>query len=270
MPEGDGPLAVLFDMGGTIEDVVVDGESIARGAAMLAGRLEREGITKHISAPEDLVRQIENGLRLYKIDTKRGREYLECSPREIWAQWLLGSILSSPGKLTDDLAEELSFTWETVFQKRRLRPEAKSVLEELARRGYPMGIISNSISRTQVGFTLRKYGLTPYFATVQVSAVVGRRKPDPLIFGRAASALGLLPERCMYVGDTVTQDVLGARAGCYGYVLLMRSPLGLTADAMDGGHTAGLARLRHGTWGGRIAALPDILSVLEEKPWRSL
>jgi putative hydrolase of the HAD superfamily len=44
------------------------------------------------------------------------------------------------------------------------------------------------------------------------SAVVGIAKPNPAIFHHVSSAIGIPPERCLYVGDTVRYDVLGARA----------------------------------------------------------
>jgi putative hydrolase of the HAD superfamily len=44
------------------------------------------------------------------------------------------------------------------------------------------------------------------------SAIVGIAKPDPRIFHHVAEILSVSPNRCVYVGDTVRYDVLGARA----------------------------------------------------------
>jgi putative hydrolase of the HAD superfamily len=44
------------------------------------------------------------------------------------------------------------------------------------------------------------------------SHVVGVAKPDPRIFASAVDALGVEPERILYVGDSVANDVVGARA----------------------------------------------------------
>jgi putative hydrolase of the HAD superfamily len=44
------------------------------------------------------------------------------------------------------------------------------------------------------------------------SSEVGRRKPDPAIFERALEELGVVPERALFVGDTLATDVAGAQA----------------------------------------------------------
>jgi putative hydrolase of the HAD superfamily len=51
---------------------------------------------------------------------------------------------------------------------------------------------------------------TPVRAVID-SRVFGVEKPDPRIFHHVADLLGLPPERCVYVGDTVRYDVQGAR-----------------------------------------------------------
>jgi putative hydrolase of the HAD superfamily len=44
------------------------------------------------------------------------------------------------------------------------------------------------------------------------SHIVGVRKPDAAIFTPALEAVGAAPDRVIYVGDTVKNDVAGARA----------------------------------------------------------
>jgi putative hydrolase of the HAD superfamily len=65
-------------------------------------------------------------------------------------------------------------------------------------------------------------------AVVIDSHVVGVEKPDPHIFSFALTALGVPPERCVFIGDSVHFDVEGARnAGIKGFHL---DPFGLCAD----------------------------------------
>ena len=62
---------------------------------------------------------------------------------------------------------------------------------------------------------LKTYNLDKYFKTIVESAVVGVRKPDPAIFGLGVDALGLKPEEVLVVGDSVSKDIVPARAlGC--------------------------------------------------------
>jgi putative hydrolase of the HAD superfamily len=49
-------------------------------------------------------------------------------------------------------------------------------------------------------------------AVVVDSTVVGVEKPDPRIFDFALDVIDVPRERVLYVGDTVRNDVLGARA----------------------------------------------------------
>ncbi len=264
------PLAVLFDMGGTIEDITIESETYACGAAAIAARLRQAGVIAQPPPSNEFARLIEDGLRQYKKDLTTAHDPAEHPPREIWTRWILPSAGLSLPLFTEELAEEISFLWETRCLKRHLRPDVRQVLDELKRRGYALGVISNSISRSQVGHTLRLYGLEPYLTTVQVSSVTGRRKPDPAMFAQAAADLRLLPRQCMHVGDTFTRDVLGARAAGYGFVLWISSSFGKQADAEFGLEPAAAGKpVSTATWEGRITSLTEILSVLDETPWCS-
>lgn len=263
MTPGGGPVAVLFDMGGTLEDVTREPAALARGEALLASRLSEAGVTRVALPPGELTTLIEEGLAAYKRRMNQERELAELPPLDLWSGWLLNHSQFALERLTAGLAEELSFLYETRCLSRRLRPEALPLLEDLSQRGYHLGVISNSISQTQVARTLSLHQLTSFFQTVQVSALAGRRKPHPLMFQRAAAELGVDPERCLYIGDTYTRDVLGARAAGYGYVLLMLSALGESADARDG-DLAAVSGGPAAIWERRIAGLGEVGQTLAE------
>lgn len=87
-----------------------------------------------------------------------------------------------------------------------------TALERLRQGGFRMSAISNSDGT--VAEQLRDAGLAGYFEKIFDSGILGVEKPDPRIFMIALQDLGLKPEACMYVGDIVMWDVLGAnRAG---------------------------------------------------------
>jgi FMN phosphatase YigB (HAD superfamily) len=96
-------------------------------------------------------------------------------------------------------------------------PGATDVLRVLAAAGVPIGVVSNASG--QIEATLRRAGVcqvgpgagAPVVVVVD-SHVVGVAKPDPAIFAPALDALGLPPARVAYVGDSVINDVVGARA----------------------------------------------------------
>jgi HAD superfamily hydrolase (TIGR01549 family) len=83
-------------------------------------------------------------------------------------------------------------------------------LEELRRRGYRLGVVSNADGRVEA--LLEEVGLRGYFDVVVDSGVVGVEKPDPRIFHLACSAMGVPAGDAAYVGDIYEIDVMGARA----------------------------------------------------------
>jgi putative hydrolase of the HAD superfamily len=96
-------------------------------------------------------------------------------------------------------------------------PGAAEALLTLQIAGYSLAVVSNASSSMEVQLAEHAICSTngdtsANVAVVIDSAVVGVEKPDPAIFHLALDALGLAPERCLYVGDTVYFDVNGARA----------------------------------------------------------
>lgn len=93
---------------------------------------------------------------------------------------------------------------------------------ELARaRGQRVVVVSNwDVSLVSV---LDRVGLAPWLDAVLTSAQVGARKPSPVIFERALELAGVAPSEALHVGDTLGEDVAGARAAGVEPVLLMRS-----------------------------------------------
>lgn len=57
---------------------------------------------------------------------------------------------------------------------------------------------------------------------ILTSAEVGRRKPAPEIFEQALAIAGVAADRAMHVGDSLAEDVAGARAAGIEPVLIVR------------------------------------------------
>ena len=81
-----------------------------------------------------------------------------------------------------------------------------------------MGIISNWDSRLEkICFDI---GLYRYLQAILSSAVIGLRKPDPVIFEEGLSRLSIQASRALHVGDHYYADILGARsAGIQGVLI---------------------------------------------------
>jgi HAD superfamily hydrolase (TIGR01509 family) len=77
------------------------------------------------------------------------------------------------------------------------------VLEELRRREYRLGVISDTFPSLEL--TLREMSLGGYFESFTASALVGAGKPDPAIFRAAADSLGVSPQEAVFVDDTLRE-----------------------------------------------------------------
>ena len=86
-----------------------------------------------------------------------------------------------------------------------------AVLEELARRGLPMGIVtSKGTAGTNRGLDL--FGLRRFMQVVVTADDVPRHKPDPYPLHYAADRLQVELAYCMYVGDS-PHDMTAAISG---------------------------------------------------------
>ncbi|MBB4635271.1 HAD family hydrolase [Longimicrobium terrae] len=93
---------------------------------------------------------------------------------------------------------------------KNVREHTAETLEELRRRGYRLGVISNADGR--VDGLLQSVGLAAPFEFIMDSRQVGLEKPDPRIFRLGAEKMGLDPSEVAYVGDIYEIDVQGSRA----------------------------------------------------------
>jgi FMN phosphatase YigB (HAD superfamily) len=92
---------------------------------------------------------------------------------------------------------------------------------ELARRGYKLGIIANTITETEIPDWLEHDQLTPYFNAVVLSSKIRYRKPGPEIYWEGARRIGIDPCHCAYVGDNPLRDVVGTRKAGFGMIIIL-------------------------------------------------
>lgn len=122
-------------------------------------------------------------------------------------------------------------------------PGAAAALRRLASGGCTMAVVSNTM-HGEMEELLRRTGLCGAsddlvaFSAVVDSQVVGFRKPDPRMFELALAAMDIAPSRCVHIGDSVREDVMGAQRA--GLIPVHVDPLGL-CSADDHGHTTSLA-----------------------------
>jgi putative hydrolase of the HAD superfamily len=108
-------------------------------------------------------------------------------------------------------------------------------------RGHVLIVVSNW--DCSLADWLGPAGLLEHVEAVVTSAEVGVAKPDRVIFERALAIAGVEPGKAVHVGDSLENDVAGARAAGIRAVLVAR----------DGGAPAGVEAIRS------LAELPTLI-----------
>jgi putative hydrolase of the HAD superfamily len=115
--------------------------------------------------------------------------------------------MGGPERIASECATEIERGWE-VSENFELYEDALPVLEELRAADLRLGLVSNGIRDLNEFVAHHK---------LDVDAIVGSRahgyvKPHPTIFQSALQQLGVEPVDAVMVGDSLEEDVEGARA----------------------------------------------------------
>lgn len=218
---------VLFDMGGTLEDIWNNEETLAEVMEKLQAMLRAAGLEPGCGSSE-FQEKVLMGLKAYKRWSES--VYLEKKPEEIWPDFYLRDFGFDREKLLP-ITEDLANMWELTYFHRELRPGVFEMLEALEARGYRLGIISNNASLYNVFNVLEDYGIRRFMRDVTVSSVTGYRKPHPEIFRISLRQMQVKAEECVYVGDTISRDIIGAKRAGFAKAVQIGSHLSAQKDA---------------------------------------
>jgi putative hydrolase of the HAD superfamily len=197
--------AVLFDVDFTLcrPGPELSAERYARIAA-------RHGITLDTSRHEE-------ARDAAVLNIKRHPELLH--DESIWHRFTEEIFIGmgGPESIASECATEIEEGW-GVSENFDLFEDVHPVLEELRRAELRIAVVSNGIR-----------DLTEFVAhhRLDVDAIVdsrshGRVKPHPTIFQAALAALGVTAEDAVMVGDSLEEDIEGARALGMGAILIDR------------------------------------------------
>lgn len=206
--------AIFFDMGGTL----------------------RQNIKRDEPGKVEIVRQILSILdadldpaAFTRLLTERARAYERWASQTLdelgevdrWTRWLLPDW---PAALVAGNAMELNRIWRDAISIRVVFSETRPTLLELKRRGYRLGLMSNTTSSVDSPQALEAEGIADSFEAIILSCLHGRRKPAPEPLLEAAHRLNLDPAACAYVGDRPDWDVAAARSAGFGKAVIIRGP----------------------------------------------
>ncbi|MFE3461487.1 HAD family hydrolase [Nocardiopsis aegyptia] len=256
------PEALLLDFGGVVFQTRKRPEGRADVARLLELVLARAG---HTVAADTLLASLDAGLAALK-DWKNaaGRRLTpaELDHRTIWTDFLVSDLDAPVREVLAGSASELLARMSPLLSEHEVRPGIRELLATAEQLGVRVGMVSNAHSGRSHRTLLREVGLEDHFGVQVYSDEVGIRKPHPEMIALAARALGTVPERCWYVGDTQDRDVVAGRRAGVAAVLLTRHhhtdsppyPVRVRADAV------------HDTPEGLIAPLRESVPVDPTEP----
>lgn len=206
--------AILFDMGGTLRSSEkVDPTSKGQVVKQIMELIEAENSLAEFT----------------QLLGERGQAYvtwarntcIELNEDDLWTQWMLPDF---PIEKIRSVAIPLNQLWREASGIRIVFPEAREVLLELFRRGYRLGLISNTTSSVEVPHILDEMNLSGCFETIILSCDIGIRKPDLAIFLEATDRMGIQPQKCAYIGNLWERDVVPSRQAGFSITCLLRDP----------------------------------------------
>jgi HAD superfamily hydrolase (TIGR01549 family) len=174
---------------------------------------------------------------------------VELTESDLWTKWMLPDW---PAEQISAMAVELNQLYRAMTGTRTVFPETHDVVLELFRRGYRLGLVSNTTSSVEVPAALQELHVIGCFETIILSTVVGKRKPDPAILFEATQRMGIAPEKCAYVGDRADRDVAAARRAGFSKAVILRDPRQAKLEREAGAHL---------TPDSKITNLTDLLEI---------
>jgi putative hydrolase of the HAD superfamily len=199
--------AVLFDAMGTLIELEPPAPALR---AELSRRL---GIEVSIDDAKDAMRK---EIAYYRVHLDEGRDAESLARLQRSCAAVIRDALPALRRV------DLDVLTEALLASLRFRPypDVPGALAALRARGVKLVVVSNwDVSLHAV---LQRLELAPLFAGVLTSAETGERKPAPGMFNRALQITAADRERVVHVGDSLAEDVLGARAAGIQPVLIAR------------------------------------------------
>ena len=121
---------VMFDMGGTLEDIWVDAQSEREAIEKLDVMLKSYGLDPKADY-ETLKKSVDEGWVRY--GKYRDASGVELKPIPIWCDYVLTDF-NFPREELEPHCEEIAHMWEITHYHRGLRPRVKEMLQALKER----------------------------------------------------------------------------------------------------------------------------------------
>ena len=223
---------ILFDCFNTlfspvesrVPTVIVDGKPTPSTA----------GVLREVLPPREPELTAEQVHRAHRdawrwAETQRGEECREVPALSRFRHMLESLELPDPG---DSGLERILATHIAAVTACYELPAAHRALLERLRPEYRLAMLSNFDYGPGVRNLLNQHSIAGWFNPVVISAELGFRKPGRRAFQRTLALAGIAAEATLFVGDSLADDVAGARA--VGLDVAWLNPNGGEAPAENG------------------------------------
>jgi putative hydrolase of the HAD superfamily len=201
---------VIFDLDGTLLDwsgFVADWEAMAR-ERLKPVHSYLSGNGHSLPDIEPLAGDINIRSRA-AWDRVQGGDLNAPRLRDVFYESLAGFGLDMTNVDVDDVLRR--YPWGQI-PGTRLYPEVQSVLDTLQRAGLHLGLLTNAFQPMWMrDKELRELGIESFFDCRVSAADVGKLKPHPLPFEHTLRCVGASPESSVFVGDSLSADIAGAK-----------------------------------------------------------
>lgn len=200
---------VLFDLGGTL--IKYENEYSWRELAMLGCRHAAPFVKEStgIEVSPDLLA----GKLLKTIDDLMKAQGEDLAEIRIYD--MVTSVLSDLGvNVSDGLpAKFVEIYYQPTTEQIVLEKGAVEILSSLRGKGKKIGLVSNSIFPAEFHRSeMKRFGIFDFFDFTIFSSEAGIRKPNKEIYLGALKLAGASPERTVFVGDRMLEDVAGPKS----------------------------------------------------------
>jgi putative hydrolase of the HAD superfamily len=202
---------IFFDKGGTLSYQLPHADNGIHAVSKIMNLLRYEGDP---AVFRKTLKERDKQYKQWSLDN-----CYEETVENICRKWLYFDAPNS--EIIDEHADEIVIMSSYAKAERIMFPEAVPLIKTLKRRGYRIGVISNTVSLTMVPAELKSAGIYDDLEVLVMSSVERLRKPDPDIFRLSCERAGVLPERCVYVGDAPNRDVEGPRRAGFAAVVIL-------------------------------------------------
>ncbi len=188
--------AVVFDIDNTLYDYDAAHAPAFAALTEYAGRelglSEAEFVRRHREAEREMRRRCGDNCAALHNRLLRYQALLEALDRPVGAALEMSKLY-----------------WTALLSAVRPFPDAVEALARLRKMGLIVGIGTNMTAANQYE-KLARIGAMDQVDFIVTSEEVSAEKPDRRLFDACAAKAGCAPSRCLFVGDSLEKDVLGA------------------------------------------------------------